>query len=196
MDNEEQIGFVAPKIQEPRWGNLPGVTVKKYWILLSKIGIFRHSVLKDINYFDPGYRTYRVDDDNFLSVMKLGLTTIFSREVGIIHNRLRDEKTNKARALNINTQLSDNDTLRLKQKWSKLEANIEEHLNNFPLEKERAILYSRICNKLYYSKLLAPITPGWIYDKFLEKIIIFRDENYQNLEKFYLAQKFPDEVIK
>ena len=195
MDREKQIGFVAPKIQEPRYGNLPGVTVKKYWILLSKIGIFRASVLKEINYFDENYRTYYVDDDNFLSVMKLGYTTIFSREVGVIHYRVRDENINEARAINQDDRRVAKDHKHLIQKWFKLEENIEKYLNSYPSKKDRATFFTYICNKIYYSKSLAPIVPRWLYDWFLEKVIIFKDENYRNMNNFYLAQKYPKELI-
>lgn len=196
MDKEKQIGLVAPKIQEPRYGNLPGITVKKYWILLAKIWIFRHSVLKEMNYFDELYRTYYIDDDGFLSVMSLGYTTIFSRDVGIIHHRVRDEDINIARAINLDKQKATQDHNHLIQKWSKLEENLEEYLNNFSVKKDRATFFQYTCNKLYYTKSLAPITPRWLYDWLLDKVIIFRDDNYKNMEDFYLAQKFPEEVIQ
>ena len=177
MEKEEQIGLVAPKIQEPRFGNLPGVTVRKYWLLLAKVWIFRHSVLKEIGYFDESYRTYYIDDDGFLSVMKVGYSTIFSKEVAIIHHRVRDEEVNKARAININQERVRKDREHLKQKWLALENSIENYLRDYKLKKIRSNIYTCICNKAYSSKL-GTIVPMWLYDELLRRVIIFEDKNY------------------
>lgn len=196
MEKEEQIGLVAPKIQEPRYGNLPGVTVRKYWILLAKIWIFRHSVLKEMNYFDETYRTYYIDDDGFLSVMKLGYTTIFSKDVAIIHHRVRDEDTNIARAKNVDEERNKKDREHLKQKWSSLEKSIDDYLSTSKIKKLKSDVFTCICNKIYGSKSLRKTVPIWLYDKFLEQVVVFRDKRYDHLKDFYLAQKYPKEILE
>jgi len=196
MDEEENIGLVAPKIQEPRFGNLPGVTVKKYWILLAKICIFRHSILKKINYFDERYRTYYVDDDNFLSVMKLGYTTIFSKKIGIIHYRVRDEKINIARAENVDSEKVKKDRYYLLEKWKPLEDSIEKYLKNKKWENKKSKIFQCICNNIWESRILNNLTPKWLYDRFLQNVVIFKDEKYNHMKDFYLAQKYPDEILK
>ena len=34
-----------------------------------------------------------------------------------------------------------------------------------------------------------------IFNWALDNTVVFKDENYQNLEDFHLAQKYPDEII-
>lgn len=194
MDKEEDIAMISPKLKEPRYGNLPGITVKKYWILLSKFAVFRHSVLKKVNYFDENFRTYYVDDDSYLSIMKLGYTTLFTKEFGIIHHRTRDEQTNVARLKGI--EEAKKEVLYLKKKWKPLEENIEEYLKDKKWKKTRSNIYQCICNKIWESKTLAKITPLWLYDRFLERVIIFKDKNYDHLKDFYLAQKYPNDIIE
>jgi len=195
MEKEKDIGLVAPKIQEPRFGNLPGVTVKKYGILLAKAWIYRHSVLKEINYFDEAYRTYYIDDDGFLEAMKLGYTSIFSKEIGIIHHRVGVEEVSDARAANVNKERVKKDHDHLKQKWSLLEKNVEKYLDNNKWKKTRSNIFQCICNKIWKSRSLSKMTPMSIYDHFLKKVVIFDDKKYIKLKDFYLAQRYPKEVL-
>ena len=34
-----------------------------------------------------------------------------------------------------------------------------------------------------------------LHDFFLERVVIFKDKNFDHLEDFFLAQKYPDEII-
>ena len=74
MEREKQIGLVGPKMQETKYGNLHNILlwVKPYWILSPKIFILRATVLKEIGYFDEHYRTYYIDTDVPLMVLKYG----------------------------------------------------------------------------------------------------------------------------
>jgi len=197
MDKEKQIGLVAPKDQEIRHGNLPGVTLKlrQSWALLCKFHIFRSSVLKKINYFDESFRSYYVDDDSCLSVMKLGYTTIFTKEVGMIHYRIPDVDTNIARLQNYDYKRIKQDNDNLKKKWKDLTLVLEKYLKNYPLKKRKSLYFAHICSKTYHSKLLQTIIRKRLYDWMLEQSVVFRDEKYDGLKDFYLAQRYPDEVL-
>jgi GT2 family glycosyltransferase len=198
MDKEEQIGLVAPKDQEIRHGNLPGVTLKlrQSWALLCKFHIFRSSVLKKINYFDESFRSYYVDDDSCISTMKLGYTTIFTKEVGMIHYRIPDEDINVARSQNYDEQRVRQDNENLKNKWKDLTFVLENYLEPYPLKKRKALYFAHICSKAYHSKPLQAIITKKMYDWMLDQSVIFRDEKYDGLKDFYLAQRYPDEVLK
>lgn len=194
MDKEEDIAMISPKLKEPYYGNLPGITVKKYWILLSKFAVFRHSVLKKVNYFDENFRTYYVDDDSYLSIMKLGYTTLFTKEFGIIHHRTRDEQTNVARLKGIKE--AKKEVLYLKKKWKPLEENIEEYLKNAHLTKYRSDIYTYLCNRIYESEFWRNNIPTWLYDYLVERVIVFKDKKYDKLKDFYLPQKYPKEILE
>lgn len=198
MDKEEQIGIVAPKDQEPRHGNLPGVTLKLrlYWALLCKFHIFRSSVLKKINYFDENFRSYYVDDDSCLSVLKMGYTIIFTKEVGMIHYRVPDINVNEARALNMNQEKGRRDVEYIHKKWEPLTKNIERYLQPHPIKKYKTMYFAHICSKAYHSKPLQRLITKRIYDLMLDQSVVFKDKKYTHLKDFYLPQKYPKEVLR
>lgn len=197
MDKEKQIGLVAPKLQEPTYGNLTGVTNKidQYQVLLPKAFIFRSSVLKEINYFDENFRTYFIDDDSPLSVLKLGYTIIFTKEVGIRHSRLKDEELNISRATALNELKSEREIKYFNKKWKHLEENLKEYRAKNPF------LFKKLSSMMYYSKKLRPIIKlntkfsMKLQDWFLEQAVVFKDTKYNDLEDFFLAQRYPEELI-
>lgn len=204
MDNEEQIGLVAPKDQETTRANVHGVTlsrIRRYWTLLSKFHIIRASILKKMNYYDESFRTYYTDDDSFLSVMKLGYTTIFTREVGHIHYRIQDENVNQARMENRDEQINKQEREYLFKKWADLELNINKYLRHSSLKKRKSVTFNFICEKMYGSEHLRPFIEKnqkislKLYDLCLSQALIFEDKNYSNLKDFFLSQKYPDDII-
>lgn len=203
MNEDNRIGLVGPKVQEPTRGNLPGVALKthQYRALCSKVPIFRSSVLREINYFDESFRTYHVEGDSFLSVMKLGYTTIFTREVGVIHYRTRDESINLARAITLNKRKNRNEIKYFHKKWRNLHISLEEYLCYSPLKKCKSAFFLFVCNRIYLSKSLRPFIKRNhkimvnLYDWLLEQAVVFKDKNYDHLRDFFLAQKYPNQVI-
>ena len=203
MDEEEQIGLVAPKMQESTYGNLHavGLIVKQYSVLFGKAHLYRSSLLKDIDYWDESFRTYYVDMDAFLSIMKLGYTTIFTREVAIVHSRFREKTDDSARAVTTNIMKSRQETEYLMGKWKDLQVRSEECSCHSPLKRYRAIFFERACEIMYYAKWLCPFVEKnnklamKLFDWFLERAAIFKDKRYDHLKDFYLAQKYPEEII-
>ena len=198
MEKEEQIGLVAPKDQETRHGNLPGVTIKlrQYWALLSKFHIFRSSVLKEINYYDKNLRTYYTDDDSCLSVLAKGYTIAFTRNVGMIHYRIPDGSTNIARAANLDKSRFEIELKYLKNKWKYLKDELEDYLSSSSFKKRKSLYCAHICSKTYHSKMLQSLITKGVYDLLLEQSVVFKDKKFDNLKDFYIVQKYPDEVLK
>jgi len=198
MNEHEQIGLVAPKDQEPRHGDFPSVTLKlrNYWALLSKFHIFRASVLKEIGYYDENLRSYYTDDDSCLSVLTKGYTIAFSREVGMIHYRIPDQDVNLARATNLNQEKVQKELSYLKNKWEKLRVATNDYLRSRPLGSRKALYCAHIASKAYHFKPLQHLITKRLYDFLLEQSVVFKDKKCDNLKDFYLAQKYPDELIK
>lgn len=204
MEKEDEIGLVAVKMQEPTYGNLHGVTrseISRYWILLSKIHIFRSSALKDSGYIDEAFRSYYIDNDSTLNIMKLGYTTIFTRDVGVIHYRVQDQNTNTAKAINYAETKSKKEYEYFKKKWKKLETEVNECLRRSLFLKNKSLFFSMICDKIYYSKSLRPFVQKnnkvsmALFDWLLEQTVVFIDKNYNNLDDFFLPQRYPEEII-
>jgi len=197
MDEHERIGLVAPKDQEPRHGNFPGVTLKlrNYWALLSKFHIFRASVLKEIGYYDENLRSYYTDDDSCLSVLTKGYTIAFSREVGMIHYRIPDQSVNIARATNQDSKNVEKELKYLKIKWEILKNVIDEYLKSSSFKRYKSLYCAHICSKIYHSKPLQHVVTKGLYDFLLERSVVFKDNKYDNLKDFYLAQRYPDEIL-
>lgn len=197
MDKYEQIGLVAPKDQEPRHGNFPGVTLKlrNYWALLSKFHMFRASVLKEIGYYDENLRSYYTDDDSCLSVLTIGHTIAFTREVAMIHYRIPDQDVNLARAANLSREKVNKELSYLKNKWERLRVVTNEYLRSRPMSSRKALYCAHIASKAYHSKALQHLITKGLYDFLLKQSVVFKDENFDHLKDFYLIQKYPEEVI-
>ena len=198
MDREKQIGLVAPKDKEPLHGNLPAVTLKlkKYWALLSKFHIFRHSVLKEIGYYDENLKSYYTDDDSCLSVLSRGYTIAFTKEVGMIHYREPyDVDQSKARKENLKENEIKKEQEYLDKKWKNLTEYLNDYIKNNYIKTSRQIYFTHYCSKAYHSKTLQMITPKFLYDFFLEQSVIFNDKEYSNLKDYYLIQRYPEVVI-
>ena len=197
MNKEEQIGLVSPKLQEPTYGNLTGVTIRidKYRTLLPKAFILRSSILKEINYFDEKFRTYFADDDSPLTMLKLGYTIIFTKEIGIKHSRLKDEEENVAREITIKKLKSGNEIEYFNKKWKPLEDNLKKYKIN------KSLFFKKLSSMMYYSEKLRPFIKinnklsMKLHDWFLEQTVVFKDRKYSHLKDFFLAQKYPEEVI-
>ena len=197
MDKEPNIGLVAPKIQEPHYGNLTGVTLKthSYWTLLPKTFVFRASVIKEMNYFDENYRTYFIDDDSPLCTLTLGYTIIYTKEVGVIHHREKDEESNIARAITLKKMKDGREINHFNKKWGDLRGKVASYRN------PKSILFHKLCSIMFYSDWLRPAVEinnkvsMNLYDWLLQNTVAFNDEKYKGLEDFYLAQKYPNELI-
>jgi len=204
MDKEKQIGLVSLKTQEPNRGNLVGIPpmIIEYGMLLSYFHIFRGSILKDeMNLFDETFRSYRIDFDSTLSVLKGGHTIISTKETAGIHYRIHDEDINVARRTNEQKIKISNEGEYFQKKWMPIQMRVEEYLRHRSLKKYRSLFFNRICKTMHYAKWMHP----WIekntkfafriYNWALDNTVIFKDENYDVLKDFHLAQKYPKEII-
>jgi len=204
MDKEEQIGLVSIKMQEPSHGNLHGVTCSKllkYRTLLSKLHIFRSSVLKEINYFDEAFRSYFVDDDSTLDVLKRGYTTIYTRDIGVVHHRVRDESVNIAKAMNVQNTRYIKEFEYFTKKWEGLQDNVKNYLRYSPCTKYKSFFFRIVHDKMYFSERLFPFMKKHhkvsmaFFDWCLEQTVVFRDKDYDHLNDFFLPQKYPEDII-
>jgi len=197
LDEDDQIGLVAPKDQEVVFGNFPGVTIKmrQYWTLLGKFHIFRSDILKKINYFDESLRTYYSDDDSCLSVLQLGYSYLFTKEVGMIHYRYSDEEVKNVRTINRNKKINEKELAYIQKKWEKLKFKIYEYLKPYPTKKRKALYFSHFCSKTYHSKILKYLVSKGLYDFCLKQSVVFNDKKYNKLKDFYLAQRYPDDIL-
>lgn len=200
MDEHEEIAIVAPKIREPNFGNIHGVELFGDFLALSKMHIFRASALKEVNYLDENFRTYGIDDDSCLAILNLGYAMIFTREVGAIHNRVKDELWN----LNQNIMKKENQRREreyLRKKWQVLNSNIEKYLKLSPLSKYRLKFFRLLCRAIFKLKLTRFIPENYhnsalkLYDRLLGQCVILKAKEYEQLEDFYLGQKIPKEIL-
>ena len=199
MDSHKEIGLVAPKMLEPDWGKLPSVGVYLNYLVLSKMHIFRASVLREISYLDENFKTYFVDGDSCLNVLNLGYTIAFTREVGVIHERLHDETWSLNQAL-IKTKAHEGEYY--EQKWSSLKARLEEYMSASPAARFRSRCFQTLCKYMWQKGRLArpAVEKGWLfaaplYDRFLEQYAAFQVKECRHLRDFYLVQKLPEEVL-
>jgi len=204
MDKDEQVGLISPKDQEVTRANVHGVTlsrIRRYWILLGKFNLIRDSIMKKNNYFDEKFSTYFVDDDTFLTVMKQGYTTMFTKEVGNIHYRLEDSKINIAKSRNEDEKTTSMEREHLLQKWGKLEQNLKEYLKKSYFKKRKAVLFDMVCDRIYESKRVRPFVERnqkislQFYDWCLDKAIMFKDKKYDDMNDFFLPQKYPEDIL-
>ena len=192
MNRYKEIGAVCPKVQETTFGNFTGVTLHKY-LLLSKAHIIRASVLREMNYFDEAYRTYFIDGDSHLTILESGYATLFTREVGIIHNRTQDENW----AINQKTMEDPQEREYFRKKWADLHAKIDEYMRSLPLKKYRSLFFRRVCAQMFTSELMQSVGKEHafalrLYDSLLEQCVVFKAKEYDHLKDFYLAQKLPN----
>ncbi len=203
MEKDKKIGLVGPKLQETKHGNLHNILlwVKPYWILSPKIFLFRASVLKEIGYFDEHFRTYHIDLDSPLMVLKLGYTIAVTRDIGLVHFRIHDEDVNIAKKINIRKLRDNKEFEYLQKKWEPLQIKIEEYLQKSDLKKQKSLLFKKLFSMMYYAEWLRPFIRAHskiamkFYDWFLEQAVVFKDYRYKNHKELFLAQKFPDEII-
>ncbi len=201
MTKDKQIGMVGPKTQETKYGNLHNILLwgKPYWIYSPKIYIFRAPVLKEIGYYDENLRTYYQDVDTPLMVLQKGYTIAVTREVGIIHYRLHDQKVNVARAANLDAERDKKEFKYLTDKWKPLQNKIGDYLSKKTPEIRRSLFFKRFSDMMYFAEWLRPYVDNKpamkIYDWFLDQTVLFRDENYSNLKDYFLIQKYPDEIV-
>ena len=198
MDGHEEIGLVAPKLQEPTLRGLPNVGVYFDYLVTSKVHIFRTSVLREIGYLDESFRTYKVDVDSCLAVLDLGHTIAFTREVGAIHNRVQGE----SRALN-RAQAKEKATEGeyYREKWAGLRLSLEDYMKSSPARRYRSRLFRTLCWHMWRGRLARPIVDmcrvlaAPLYDRFLEQYAAFKVKKYEHLKDFHLVQRLPREVL-
>jgi GT2 family glycosyltransferase len=201
MDKNKQIGMVSPKVMLEE-GRLPSLSiiVKQYWTLLVLTFIIRKSVLEEMGYFDERYYSYFIDTDTSISVLYLGYTVVITREIGMYHKHPVSSRINEA--YQKNRKLREEDMMSGYKKWDDLGIKMRKYLKNRYWKKKRALFFTRCCSIMNDFKLLQPFIKKHykfamkIYDYLLENTIIFKDKNYDNLDDFFLAQKFPDELTK
>ena len=198
MDSHKEIALVAPKVKEPTFGNLPGVEFSLN-LVLSKTHIFRASMLRKINYLDENFRTYFVDDDSCLAIMNQGYTIIFTKEVGVIHNRTQDEIWTHNQ--NIRKDENQRESEYFRKKWDDLHSKIGEYLHSAPIKRYRSLFFMRVCIEMFERRLIR-LVPGkghafvvQLYDRLLEQCVVFKAKEYEQLKDFYLAQKLPKDVL-
>ena len=204
MDNEKQIGFVSTKAQEPRHGNLAGIPsrIKTYGMLLSYFHIFRGSVLVDeMNMFDKALRSYRIDTDSSLAVLTRGHTTISTKEIAIVHHRVHDEDINEARATNELKIKTSKEAEYFEKKWSSTKKRVQEYFKRYPIKKRKSLFFNKICQTMYYAEWMRPYVEKnheismKIFNRALDNTVFFKDEKYNHLKDFHLAQKYPEEIL-
>ena len=208
MDKEKDIGIVAPKQQETRFGNLFGISWRpQYWLLISRTHIFRASVLREINYLDETFRHHSIDIQSFLDVMSLDCSTIFTRDLASIHWRARDKKWDgiREKKLEQDRKKKGHEAQYFDEKRKTLKKSCRVYMRNKNYQKIKYRFCNGICSKMFrenaspfFSNLRDNhnALAAFIYDKLLEKAIVFQDKRYRHLKDFYLAQKFPDKIIK
>jgi len=203
MAQEPQLGLVGPKMQEIKHGNLHNVLLwlHPYWIVSPKIFIFQRKVLQEVKYFDEMFRTYYADVDIPLGVLKLGYSIAVTRDVGIIHHRIQDQKINIAKAENIQKKNTEFEYSHLLNKWKSLEIVIDEYMSKHTLKMKKSLRYKRYAATMYHSKKFHPLLRAnppiskWLYDWFLKKMVFFSDSRYDHLKSLFLVQKHPDEIL-
>jgi len=195
MDKYPEIGLASPKFIEATLSNFPNIGSWQYLIVLSKTHVFRNSVLKEIGFFDDNFKTYYIDVDSHIAVLNLGYTTLFTREVGIIHNRFFDEIRKK----NIqNKTVAKSELDYYKQKWKKLDDRL---IASYPKRFKAKVAWSihdRLRQFGLMQKFMKNNHPFAIkmLDWFLQKSVIFEAKEFRHLKDFYLAQRIPPENKK
>ncbi len=199
MDCHKEIALVAPKVKEPTFGNIPGVELHLNFLVLSKTHIFRASVLRKINYLDENFRVYFVDDDSCLAVLNLGYTIIFTKEVGVIHNRTQDEIWTHNQ--NIRKDENQRESEYFRKKWAELHLKLDEYIRSSPIKKYRSLFFMRVYIETFKRRLTRLVPKkghafvAQLYDHLFEQCVVFKAKEYEHLKDFYLAQKFPKEVL-
>lgn len=193
MYKYQDIGLVSPKLIEPsRSGNIARTELTFPFLVLSGTHVFRATALREAGYFDENYKTYFIDDDSCLSVLKLGYTIIFTKEVGVIHNKIMDEM----RKINNENPGKSSETEYFYGKWRKLNKDLGRRLRWSPIKKYKAILFKHIYERIdMHLTMLKPTkdnfsTPPWC-DIFLKQCVAFEAKEYRKLKGFYLAQRLP-----
>jgi len=201
MKQDEKIGLVYQKVQYPGFGCLHEITKQSgtYRVLWGKSLLFRREALEKINYFDESYRAYHVESDTALSLLSLGYTTIFHKGIGAYHYRINVNENSKAYSANIKNSAKEKKYFL--EKWSYLQREIENYLKHSYLKKQNEMIFKRLSAILYSADFLQP----WvkknryiamkIYDWFLSRSIVFNDKKYKHSDEFFLAQKFPNDLI-
>ena len=199
MDQHKDLGLVGPKTLEPCFGNLPDAELYFSYLVLTKTHIFRKSVLKEMDYLDEKYKIYGIDDDSCLAVLDRGYTIAFTKEVGIIHNRIRDE----LRANNKEDLLRDGNYL--KEKWAVLNSRIANHIKLSFLKSMRLKFFRFFSRGIFrlgeigYFRFMPGkglLLIGKLYDVFLMECLYFKASEYQQVDELYLAQRLPEKITK
>lgn len=202
IEKDDQIGMVTLKaICEE--GHLPAFSLmtKQFWTILNLFFIFNANALKEMGYLDESFYSYFIDTDSSIAILNLGYTTIVTREIGIFHIHPPSIRENNAayrknRATRLKSQIYGY------KKWDDFGIKIRRYMKKYPWKRHRALFFTRCCSVMYNLKLLKPFIKRYnkfamkMYDFLLERVVIFRDKNYDRLDDFILAQKLPDEIVK
>lgn len=192
-DKEKRIGIIIPKIIL-KDGHVHSITrmTKRFGVLLDLAFILRASVLRETGYFDERCYSYFIDTDTSLAVLKLGYTSVVTREIGVFHTHTPESRSNEAYLKNRAIILEDVEHGRKKRESH--EMKVGEYLRRLSLFKLCAITFFTLCCSVMYDiRLLRPFIKKYnkfanrLYDWFLERVTIFKDGNYDNLEDFFLS---------
>jgi len=199
MEEYSGIGLVAPKDIEVKHGGVHGVTLsrmKHFWLLLGKFNMLRRSIIgsKPV-FYEPGFNTYYLDDDSCLTTLSQGYSIYFTRDVGVIHFRVDDSNTNKAKQRNYDKVVNSGEYGFFLRKWGWLKRNIGEYLGFSGWDRFRVLRWVWLCDRMYQNRFwrcFSPLYHGW-YDFCLSRAVVFPGENVDGL---FLGQRFPDEVLR
>ena len=192
---DKNIGAVAPKVLEKRFGNLSGVSYR--WdecLLIGIVLMFRRDILIENNFFDDVDAIHLLGTDGFInmSILKDGYTIVFSRDVGLIH--YRDH-------INLSFTADDMDKV-IKNIDEKRKHNIynmfsplkcKPHLNFCLfafLVHHMSTRVSTMDDKKFWYKFVYIFSKPlmFIQDLFISFSIVHRDKDFRNKD-FYAAQQ-------
>lgn len=195
MDDNPSIALVSSKMLEPTRSNYPNI-VKEHGLVVYKSHIIRTKVFREIGFFDENFKTYQVDMDSYYSILKLGHTVISTREPAIIHKRIFDilRKDNKK------IVEKEQELEYYNQKWMGFFEEINNYLSSNLHLKHKYRLFSVLWDMSRF-RLLHPLMKKQfklyvdIYDWLMQGCVVFKDERYDRLKDFFLAQKIPKEIL-
>jgi len=195
LDENPKIGIVSPKMVEAYRNNYPNIG-KIYNLIFYKIHMFPAKILKELNGFDENYRTYLIDIDFPLEVLKAGYTIIASRQTGVYHYR-SEVGAKKHKEKNKN---AEKEQAYFNKKWKKLEDFSKEYIKQNSLKKNKKIFFENM-SKIFRFRPIQPLMRKEYrfmtktYDWLLQKSVVYDAKKYNHLKDFYLAQKLPEEYI-
>ena len=208
MNSNDDIGIVGIRTLETRWGNVA------YMMALNEIKLYNVQcsfILTPIDVVEDIRDSLFVEDNRYclfdyewsIEVLKRGYTTMFTRDTGMIHFRVDAARDDRAEFVRNNGGKSDSGWGYEKIKYGSFEERVRSYLNTSEGKKKirRWNYYNALRNfqrRYNYSStrwLFDNSFFHYTYDRFTEKMIVFRNYYYDNHPDFYVCQKYPNELI-